>query len=62
MNDILIKKSNIDNAGKGAFSLKNFKSGEIIGEYIGNRIRESKRNKLKDDSYVWVLDGKYNGL
>lgn len=50
---ILIKKSTIKGAGKGAFAKKNFEKYELLDEYKGIFI---KPKDYKNDSwYVWEL-------
>jgi hypothetical protein len=60
--NLIVKKSKFKGAGKGLFAGKDFNKFEKLGEYIGIKLNEKQRDKLKDDSYVWVLSGKYKGF
>lgn len=52
-NMLYVKKSNIPGAGKGLFVARDFKKGEIITEYEGEKLtwkQCEERNQLKADN------------
>lgn len=58
--DVVVKKSN---SGLGLFALKDFKKGELIIEYTGEKITEAEANRrggkyLFELNDAWTIDGK----
>ena len=53
---LVVKKSQIPNAGKGLFAGEEVPKGVIIGAYKGRYMNKKKFKKLKDQNYVWELN------
>jgi hypothetical protein len=53
-----IKKSTIENAGKGAFTNIYLRKGTILGNYKGQKLSKKQYDKLSNDNYVWELSSK----
>jgi uncharacterized protein len=54
-----VKKSTLPNAGKGLFTLKDIKKGEIVCEYKGERIKwadATERNEKNKGGYVFYIN------
>ena len=60
----LIKKSNIDNKGRGLYATKNIKEGTKIINYIGKiitnkQVEESDKYDNKKPIYLFTLNNRY---
>lgn len=52
---IEIRKSNIPNAGMGAFAKENISKGKKLGHYAGKILTKEQYKKLPDKDYVFEL-------
>lgn len=55
--DLVLKNSKIEGAGKGLFAGKDYKKGEILGEYFGTRLINGEGKVPREkDAYIYTTD------
>lgn len=55
--DFVVKKSNVPDAGLGLFANRNFKKGEILGDYKGKLLTLAECDRYKDQSHMLDITG-----
>lgn len=56
---LIIKKSLIPGAGRGAFAKKSLKKGKRLGEYNGKLLNAEDYDALHDKSYIFEVTKKF---
>jgi len=51
----IVKASTIPNAGKGLFASKEFKKGEEIGQYTGDKLTRNQADAIPDAQGAYIL-------